>query len=140
MRLLAAIVVLGIALAVAAFVVKRNADERQTRVLAEKFAPVVAATAPYKMAVELCAKYGTCIVAGRIAGLREGTHGIPDSATGPVLAGIVVAADGTITARAVQADGLNHETYVLTPGYLPGQPLTWQVGGTCRARLAGAIC
>lgn len=140
MRWLIAIVVLVVALAVAAFVVKRNADERETRALAEKFAPVVAATAPYRLAVELCARYGTCIKAGRIAGLREGTHGIPDSASGPVLAGIVVAADGTITARAVQADGLNHETYVLTPGYVPGQPLAWQVGGTCRMRPAGAIC
>ena len=112
----------------------------QNYTLKAKFTEVTAAVSPFKLAVELCAWSGDCITSGAITGLSNGTQGIPDSQSSQYLASVSVGGDGTITATATSAGGLNGETFILTPGYTSGQPVTWAPSGTCKTRTAGAIC
>lgn len=108
--------------------------------LQARFATVMTATENFKMAIELCAKFGPCAKSGALSGLEDGTLGIPYSHSDTYLASVRVAANGTITATATNAEGLAGETYVLTPSYVKGAPITWAVSGTCKTRPAGAIC
>ena len=112
----------------------------QNYTLKPKFGEVINALAPYKAAIELCAKDGSCIVGDSLAGLAVGTHGIPPSISTTYLARVTVALNGTITATASTAGGLNGETFILTPSYVPGAPISWAGTGTCKTRAAGAIC
>ena len=128
----------GIVLVMAIAVVA--VQKYQTTQLRTKFAAVVKATEDFKMAIELCAKFGPCAKSGALSGLEDGTLGIPYSRSGTYLASVRVASNGTITATATKAEGLGGETYVLTPSYVKGAPLTWAVSGTCKTRAAGAIC
>ncbi len=103
-----------------------------------KFTEVVLATAAAKVAVELCAQdqagVGSC---------DGGGHGIPanitDAASGAAgnVASVVTAA-GIITATAISTNGLNGETYVLTPTFAVGK-VTWAIGGTCSTN-SPALC
>ncbi len=112
----------------------------QARALKQKFAEVINATGRYKTAIEICARFGRCAASGALAGLAEGTLGIPDTASGTYLARVAVASNGTITASANSKEGLAGETYVLTPRYVKGAPLVWAESGTCKTRAGGAIC
>jgi len=131
-------VTLGIlvAMAIAVVVITRH---RQAQLRA-KFATVMVATENFKTAIELCAKFGPCAASGALSGLEDGTLGIPYSRSGTYLASVRVASNGTITATATEVEGLAGETYVLTPSYVKGAPITWAVSGTCKTRPAGAIC
>ena len=44
------------------------------------------------------------------------------------------------TKFATEAESLAGETYVLTPSYVTGAPLTWAVCGSCKTLASGAIC
>ena len=97
-----------------------------------KFTEVVQATAPYKVAVEICAQNLSIAAGGALTGCDAGSNGIPAAAgaTGKV-ASVAVAA-GIITATAAAAGGLNGETFILTPT-VTGSGITWAATGTCTA-------
>jgi len=135
-------VTLGIlvAMAVVAAVAMVAGHKYQIAQLRSKFTAVVKATDDFKTAIELCAKFGPCTKSGILSGLEDGTMGIPHSRSSTYLASVRVASNGTITATATQVEGLAGETYVLTPSYVKGSPMTWVAGGTCKTRAGGAIC
>ena len=113
----------------------------QNYTLKAKFTEVVNVIGPYKTAVELCAQDGTCVASSTALGsLAVGSLGVPASTTTTYTASVAVASTGTITATATSAGGLAGETYILTPTYATGSPITWAASGTCKSRGAGAIC
>lgn len=92
-----------------------------------KFSEVILATAAAKIAVEICAQD-----LDSVAACKGGTNQIPADitmASGNV-ASITTADNGVITAKAIGANGLSGETYILTPVYAAGK-VTWGVTGTC---------
>ena len=94
-----------------------------------KFTEVVAAAAPYKIAVDLAAQKG-CVTAD----LTGASCGIPPaitSGTGEVAS--VTVADGEITATGKVATFGTAQTYILTPTIVSGKPTTWVSSGTCDA-------
>lgn len=109
----------------------------QTYTKKAKFTEVVQSTAPFKIAVEGCFQdwqtLGSCATAG--------TNGIPTAAgaTGYV-SSVSVGTSGQIVAVAISSNGLNGETFTLTPtaaGSTGAQNLTWSKGGSC---VSAAIC
>jgi type IV pilus assembly protein PilA len=132
-ELIIVVVVLGILVAVAI-----NAYQDHLR--KTRFSEVVNALAPYKDAVEYCAKDGSCLLGGTLSGLGVGKSGVPPSISTTYMARVAVATDGTITATASKAGGLDGETFVLTPTYVKGSRMTWTVSGTCKTRAGGPIC
>jgi len=93
-----------------------------------RFSEVILATAATKLAVELCAQDQNGL-ASCIAGANQ----IPANtgAAGNV-ASVTTGENGVITATAIATNGLNGETYILTPTFADGR-VAWQVTGTCRA-------
>jgi type IV pilus assembly protein PilA len=112
----------------------------QNYTLKAKYTEVVNAVAPYKTAVELCAQSGDCITGTAIAGLSLGTLGIPGTQSSTYLSSVAISPTGALTATAKTAGGLSGETFILSPTYVQGQPVTWAKSGTCATRTAGAIC
>ena len=110
-----------------------------------KFSEVVAAAAPYKLAVELCYQDGTCqgTTAGTITVDTVGRWGgqIPaDLATAKrYVNAVAVSATGVVTATAVAGEGLSGRTYILTPSVnLSDNSVVWAKSGTCAT--SPAIC
>lgn len=106
----------------------------QTYTNKAKFSEVVNASAAVKSAVEVCAQ-----TEGGLATCDATDNGAVSSASGTGASGgayvnDVAVTDDTavITATAVSTDGLNGETYILTPTFLAGQ-VTWAVASnsTC---------
>ena len=91
------------------------------------------ATSAVKTAVELCAQDQ-----GAVANCTSATNGVPADlgAFGKYGASLTTLA-GVITATAVATNGLNGETYILTPTYSPTTGVSWVVTGTC---VAANIC
>jgi len=104
----------------------------QTYVKKAKFSEVVMATSPYKTAIELCAQTTLASSATEITGCTGGSNGIPAniSTSNGNVASITTTAVGVITATAISANGLNGETYVMTPTITAGK-VTWINSGTC---------
>lgn len=127
------VAVLGILVA-AAFPVYKTYTVRP------RFSEVVQTLAPYKAAIEKCAKDGSCVVAGALAGLGVGKLGVPPSISTTYLARVAVSPNGVITATASKAGGLEEETVILTPTLSAAMQITWAVSGTCKSRGTGAIC
>ena len=102
-----------------------------------KFTEVVLATSTPKIAVEICAQE-----LNTVTGCTSATNGVPTDisvAAGKVAS--VTTADGVITATAVGAagaavEGLNGETYIMTPTITAGK-VTWVTSGTC---IAAGLC
>ena len=100
-----------------------------------KFAEVVNATSPYKLAVEAC-----YIARGALADCDAGAYGVPAAVTGGdgYLNDISVT-DGVITADGDggtfgYSAGSTEYTYILTPTTASsGASLTWAATGTCSA-------
>ncbi|WP_348734060.1 prepilin-type N-terminal cleavage/methylation domain-containing protein [Rheinheimera texasensis] len=102
----------------------------QTYTAKSKYSEIVNSTAALKTAVELCALD------------KAGVAGCTDGVTGPgyQIAALtaygnvqsVTTTNGVITATAKVANGLNGETYILTPTFAAGQT-TWAKSGTCGA-------
>ena len=110
----------------------------QTYVKKAKFSEVVMATSPYKTAIELCAQTTLASSATAITGCIGGSNGIPAdiSTSNGNVASITTTAAGVITATAISANGLNGETYIMTPSINAGK-VTWINSGTC---LTAGIC
>ncbi len=95
-----------------------------------KFAEVTLATSGAKIAVEICAQDQ-----GDVVSCNGGAFGVPDDITSPATgaAGYIaslVTVSGEITATAIATNGLNGETFVLTPIFNGGK-VAWTRGGTC---------
>ncbi len=105
-----------------------------------KFTEVVLATNAAKIAVELCAQNtvstatGTITACGGLAAGGYPANGVPADITAAVgnVATVTTTAAGQITAKAIGTNGLNEETYILTPTMVGGRP-TWAITGTCQA-------
>jgi type IV pilus assembly protein PilA len=92
-----------------------------------KFSEVVLATAGAKIGVELCGQDQ-----GSPTSCNGGTNGIPaDVTTASGYVASVATAAGVITATAITGNGLNGETFVMTPTVAGGK-VTWAISGTCR--------
>lgn len=94
-----------------------------------KFTEVTQATAAIKTAVEVCAQDQ-----GGLSACTAGSNGIPaDNTTGAgkYIAKLQTGANGQITATAIATDGLNGETYILTPAFDAAKGVSWTVTGTC---------
>lgn len=128
---------LGILAAAAAF---PGYKTYKTYTIRPKFAELPQILAPYKAAIEACAKDGSCVVDGSLAGLELGKMGVPPSISTTYMARVAVSPNGTITATASTAGGLAGETFILTPTLSKTGQITWLVSGTCKTREAGAIC
>lgn len=99
-----------------------------------KFSEVVQATAPFKLAVEVCAH-----AQGNLAACETpGSNGIPTNFTAPstitgYTASIVTGTKGVITATSqrIVSNDLKAFTYILTPTYQSNGQVTWTKSGTC---------
>ena len=105
------------------------------------FAEVVSMTSAIKTAVEACVADGSCT----IATAALGTFGIPAAPTATANMASIGMAAGVITGTAVGAagaavNGLQGETYILTPTLAADGSVHWAATGTCKSRAAGAIC
>ncbi len=126
--------------------------------LKARFSEVVAAAAPYKLAVEVCAQSGDCVNGGNFTAIAVAAgvpnaaavlSGIPGIATAaatspfnPAGVGLAVAAGVatlTLTPRAVNGIVVG-DTYVLTGNLGADGKVSWAKGGGCSTRAAGAIC
>lgn len=112
----------------------------KTQTIKPRFAEVPEILRPYKAAIENCARDGSCVVGGALAGLGVGLMGVPPSISTTYLANVAVSPNGIITATASNAGGLAGETIVLTPTLSRTGQITWAVSGTCKNRNTGAIC
>ena len=112
----------------------------QTYTLRAKFSEVIKAAEPYKTAVEICAADSSCTstVAGTpptisISGITTGANGFPAAAGASGNVGsVTVDSNGKIIATAGTTNGLNGQTYIMTPSYnASGNNVQWAKGGTC---------
>ncbi len=101
-----------------------------------KFSEVVLATNAAKIAVEICAQNTVGTAAGTISACAGGQNGVPsDLGASGFVTSVTTVAAGIITATAVSTNGLNGETYILTPTMASGRA-TWAVTGTCKGTAA----
>jgi type IV pilus assembly protein PilA len=125
-ELMIVIAIIGILAAIAV-------PQYQSYVYKTEFSEVVAATAPFKLGVELCAANTGALTA---CGNNNPTGEVPaaiSSQTAGYVGAISVASDGTITATA-NASIPGAPTYILTPtlGASTGSELViWTKSGTC---------
>jgi type IV pilus assembly protein PilA len=125
-ELMIVIAIIGILAAIAV-------PQYQTYTNKAKFSEVVSATAPFKLAVELCAANTGALTA---CGNNNATGEVPAAITGNTtgyVGSIAVAANGTITATA-NASIAGAPTYILTPALgtsASSALVTWTKGGTC---------
>jgi len=105
----------------------------QSYTLKARFTEVVQSTQAIKTGVELCVQDGSCVDAAgtTIQSVAAGTGPVPAApAAAGVMASVAVTGAGVITATATTTQGLNGQTYTLTPTAAAGR-VTWVVGGTC---------
>lgn len=100
-----------------------------------KFTEVVQATAPYKLAVEVCV-HST----GALTACGNGSNGVPAaytaaSATTGYTASVTTSAAGVITATSQQitVGSTTAFTYILTPSLDSTGRVNWATSGTCTA-------
>lgn len=112
----------------------------QKFILKSKFIEVIALTAPYKIAVELCAQN-----LDSLQNCYSGVNGVPSAVTLGLAARKPVKFDGEKVIvdpnGVVYAYGYNRplnylNTYYLTPTLIAGK-ITWTVSGTC---VADGLC
>ena len=99
-----------------------------------KFSEVVIGTSGLKTAVEICAQD-----LGKVAGCTDAKSGAGWSIDTVAAAGNIAeikTTDGKIVAKAVATNGLNSETYSLSPVFGAGK-VVWTKGGSC---IAANIC
>jgi type IV pilus assembly protein PilA len=101
-----------------------------------KFSEVVQSTHALKTDVEICAQDLAALTAC-VAGSNGIGANIDNTNKTKYVDSVTTAANGVITAKARASNGLNAETYILTPTYANGQ-VTWAVTGTCLT--APALC
>ncbi|MFI3217353.1 MAG: prepilin-type N-terminal cleavage/methylation domain-containing protein [Methylococcales bacterium] len=96
----------------------------QTYVKKAKFSEVVMATSTAKTGVELC--FQTLAALTECDDSKNGINTV--GASGYLLS--ISTTDGVITATAASTNGLNGETYIMTPTINTGK-VTWINSGTC---------
>ena len=98
-----------------------------------KFTEVVQASAPAKVAVEICASETNLTT-----GCTAGSAGVPaDLGASGIVASVVTLA-GAITVTPVATGGIvAGDTYILTPSTPTNGKVTWTVSGGC---LASGLC
>jgi type IV pilus assembly protein PilA len=106
-----------------------------------KFSEVILSTANHKVAIELCAQDQGGLTA---AVCGAGTNGVPvDSGASGLVTSVTTTGAGVITATAVGTNGgaavqgMNGQTYVMTPTLSAAGQVTWSIGGLC---LAQGLC
>ena len=105
----------------------------QQYTLKARFTEVIGSTASLKKGVEVCVQNGSCLSGTSIAGIAANAGDIPAvPAAGGAIGSVAIGADGVITATASTSNGLNGQTYILTPAYNDAtKQVTWAVSGTC---------
>ncbi len=108
-----------------------------------KFTEVVLATNAAKIAVEICAQNTVGAASGTITACVGGSNGVPaDQGANGYISSVTTSAAGVITATAVSSNGLNGETYILTPTFANGK-VTWvnnAAGAGLSTCIAAQIC
>lgn len=99
-----------------------------------QFSEVVAATNAAKIEVEICVQdRNTNRTAWQISGCAGGSNGVRADINNPAsstVASVKTADNGIITATAGTLQGLNGETFILTPTFKDGRTY-WRTSGTC---------
>jgi type IV pilus assembly protein PilA len=106
----------------------------QTYTAKARFSEVVAATGPYKTAIEVCVQTNGFTQLDATTNCNAGTRGVPANAgaSGNVTSVQVTANTNVITATGLAATfGANSNTYTLTPTIASGGNVTWAASGTC---------
>ena len=107
-----------------------------------KFTEVTMATQAVKTAVESCASdtndIALCTAGSNGIPVDIGTAGAATPISGKYVASVATGANGVVTASAITGNGLNGETYILTPAYSSTTGVTWTVSGSCLT--SPAIC
>ena len=107
----------------------------QTYTKKAKFSEVVLATSAHKIAIELCLQDQGAVGAA----CNAGSNGVPadiTTASGNVASVATTAGTQVVTATAIATNGLNSETYTMTPTLASGK-VTWAIGGSC---LTASLC
>ncbi|WP_441254942.1 type IVa pilus major pilin TapA [Aeromonas sp. A600620] len=112
----------------------------QTYTKKAKFSEVIAATGPFKTAIEICAQAQGLPAGNDLTGCDSaGTNGIPSdisAAEGTVGSVTITATTGVITATAngiTMSDGTTEYDYTITPTIEASGKITWAPGGSCQA-------
>lgn len=106
----------------------------QTYTKKAKFTEVVQAVAPFKLAIELCVQEQNQSIANCKTPGANGIPAIPTTFAGKVAGITIAAANGAITATAVNGGGLAGEAITLTPTVAAigdAASITWQKSGSC---------
>ncbi len=136
-ELMIVIAIIGILAAIAV-------PQYQTYTKKAKFSEVTGSTAPFKLAVELCAAEQSALTVANLGTscATSGANGIPSAATASgYVSSVALSGNAVVTATAVSTSGLAGETYILTPTFAAATTgsnlLIWSKTGTC---VAAAIC
>jgi len=90
-----------------------------------KYSEVILASQAAKTAVEICAQD-----LNTLTGCDSGANGIPTTTSSKYVASVVVAS-GVITVTPNAIEGIAAtDTYILTPTYTSGTPITWATTGS----------
>ncbi len=130
----------------------------QNYTLKARYTEVVAASSPYKLALEVCAQNGECantatpawnalVVTAGVPDTATTTAGIPGLATGGIIfdpAGVTLATAGAVATLTFVPHGTQGvavaDTYILTGTLATDGKVAWVVSGGCKTRAGGAIC
>ena len=102
-----------------------------------KFTEVIAAAAPYKIAIEIARQTGGTDC-DTLAKLKSGDCGIPTAAQQSGVVSSVTVAEGVITATGTEA--VDSVTYILTPS--TSLPMIWEkdATGNVSSCIAASLC
>ncbi len=103
-----------------------------------KYTEVVLATAPLKLAIEICVQERNCgPLSGAVAGVAMGSNGVPATISATTYFGsVTVSGAGAITAvPVVVGPFVATDTYILTPSAISADgKITWAKSGGCVAK------
>ena len=97
----------------------------QNYILKSKFTEVILASAAAKTAVEICVQD-----TNDLTQCDSGTNGVPVTTSSKYVASVLVN-NGVITVTPNPIEGIAlTDTYILTPTFISGSPLTWGTGAS----------